>query len=72
MLIFFYLKKVKFSKYPTNDPHVDLCILGKADFSIVNCISSFSAFAKRQRDSEGKPTEFWAFEPKQNIKKTEL
>ena len=53
--------KVKFTKYPSNNPHVDLCILGKADYAIVNCISTFSAFVKRQRDSEGKETEFWGF-----------
>ena len=62
-------KHVKFIKYPENNPHVDLCILGKADHTIVNCVSSFSAFVKRQRDSEDKTTEFWGFRPK---KRSEL
>ncbi|CAF0970316.1 unnamed protein product [Brachionus calyciflorus] len=60
-------KHVKFIKYPENNPHVDICILGKADHTIVNCVSSFSAFIKRQRDSENKTTEFWGFKAKKKI-----
>ncbi len=54
-------KQVKFVKYDSESPHVDLCIMGKSDYAIVNCVSTFSAFLKRQRDSENKVTEFWAF-----------
>lgn len=64
----FFVKKVKFFKYNESNPHVDLCILGKADYAIVNCVSTFSAFVKRQRDSEGKPTEFWGFKQSKKSK----
>lgn len=54
----FNLKIVKCDK---DNPHVDLAILGKADYFVGNCISSFSAFVKRERDSNSLPSEFWAF-----------
>jgi len=52
---------LKILKYDKDNPHVDLAILGKADYFIGNCISSFSAFVKRERESKDLPTEFWAF-----------
>lgn len=52
---------LKIIKHHKDNPHVDLAILGKADYFIGNCISSFSAFVKRERDSNGLRSEFWAF-----------
>lgn len=53
--------KIQAFKLDKNDPHVDLAVLGKSNHFVGNCISSFSAFVKRERDSNGFPSSFWAF-----------
>lgn len=55
--------KVSIHKLSYDSPHVDLAILGKSNLYIGNCVSSFSAFVKRERDAKGFPSEFWAFPP---------
>lgn len=59
----FCLIKVTVHKLANPEPHVDLAILARANYFIGNCISSFTAFAKRERDVSGLPSGFWAFPP---------
>ncbi|XP_066943775.1 GDP-fucose protein O-fucosyltransferase 1 [Macrobrachium rosenbergii] len=63
--------KVSVHRREPSDPHVDLAILGRSNHYICNCISSFSAFAKRERDALGFPSSFWGFPIEKEKKKLE-
>lgn len=52
---------VEVHRMETPEPHVDLAILAMANHFVGNCISSYSAFVKRERDVRGLPSSFWAF-----------
>ena len=49
------------------DPPLDVALMEEADAFIANCVSAFSAVAKRGRAHLGKRTDFWGF-PRQKIK----
>lgn len=64
--------KVKIIKLPGSNPHLDLAILGQANYFIGNCVSSFTAFVKRERDVKGLPSEFWSFPHRKKVKHEDL
>ena len=56
------------------DPHTELAVMGLSNYFIGNCVSTFSAFVKRERDSNGFPSSFWAYplEKSKKLRHTEL
>lgn len=63
---------VSIVKLQQSNPHLDLAILGQSNYFIGNCVSSYSAFVKRERDVKGLPSEFWSFPSPKKVKHEEL
>ena len=56
-----YAVQLKIVYGTEEDPPLDVSLMEEADAFIANCVSAFSAVAKRERDHLGKRTDFWGF-----------
>lgn len=64
--------EVNIVKLQPSNVHLDLAILGQANYFIGNCVSSYTAFVKRERDVKGLPSEFWSFPHRKKVKHEDL